>query len=83
MNKDRILKVKKQYYENNKDTISKVKKQYYENNKDTYSKLSKERVICQCGADVCRGALKRHQKSKRHRIEIHELHNVMNHLLDL
>ena len=38
----------------------------YEKNKDKYIVKSKERVICECGAEICQGAYLKHCKSKHH-----------------
>ena len=66
----RCEKLKTQY-DKYKDTIDEEqmkehKKKSYEKHKDEYSKNSKERVICECGADICKGAYLRHCKSKNH-----------------
>ena len=67
---ERCEKLKTQY-DKYKDTIDEEqmkehKKKSYEKHKDEYSKNSKERMICECGADICKGAYLRHCKSKFH-----------------
>ena len=74
-NKDKIKDKIKKYREDNKDKIKKQKEEYYLDNKDKkkvknkeYYKLNndkiKEKVKCGiCGSIVCKGALRRHQKT--------------------
>lgn len=58
-----ILKEKyKIYREENKQLINEKKKQYYENNKQ----LINEKITCECGCEVTKYHLKRHQQSKKH-----------------
>ncbi len=52
----------KNYYEANKDKILEYHQNYYEVNKDRINK----KVNCDCGCEVSRTNLLRHQKSKRH-----------------
>ena len=66
----RCEKLKNQY-DKYKDTLDEEKmkehnKKSYEKHRDEYSKKSKERVICECGAEICQGAYLRHCKSKTH-----------------
>ena len=61
----------KNQYDKYKDTLDEDKmkehkKKSYEKHKDKYSETSKERMICQCGADICKGAYLRHCKSNFH-----------------
>ena len=62
----------KSQYETTKDTLDEdkmreYKKKSYEKHKDEYSKNSKERMICECGADICKGSYLRHCKTKTHK----------------
>ena len=66
----RCEKLKTQY-DKYKDTIDEDKmkehkKKSYEKHKDKYCETSKERMICECGTDICKGAYSRHCKSKFH-----------------
>ena len=62
INKEDIKEQKKQYYENNKEH----KKQYYENNKDRIAHRNAKKIKCECGCDVTRNQLTRHQRTKKH-----------------
>ena len=56
----------KEYRENNPEKMKEYKQKWYENKRDDLSKKSKERIICECGVEVCQGAYTRHLKSKTH-----------------
>ena len=61
----------KNQYEKTKDNLDEekmkeYKQKWYENNKDDMSRKSKERVMCECGVEVCQGSYTRHLKSKTH-----------------
>jgi hypothetical protein len=65
-NKDFIAEKKKEFYENNKNEINEKCKQYYENNKNEINEKRKEKIICECGCEIRKNDLKRHEKSKKH-----------------
>ena len=80
-NKERKKEMDKTYYENNKKAIiEKVKtynqsnkekskeyfKKRYETNKEKILEKMKEKITCECGCDVSRGNMKRHEKSAKH-----------------
>ena len=61
----------KKQYEKYKDKIDEdkakeQKKNWYEKNKGAMCEKSKERITCECGVEVCKGAYTRHCKSKFH-----------------
>ena len=56
----------KEYQETNKEKIKEKRKEYYETNKNTILKNMKEIVKCECGCEVTKNDLKRHQTSKKH-----------------
>ena len=61
----------KEQYQNDKDKIDKekmkeYKENWYEKNKQSISEKSKERITCECGAEVCKGAYTKHLKSQFH-----------------
>jgi len=39
---------------------------YYEANREALKKYGREKIQCECGATICRGAKSSHLKSKRH-----------------
>ena len=56
----------KEYRDNNKERINQENKEYYEKNKTKILKNMKELVNCECGCEVTKSNLKRHQTSKKH-----------------
>ena len=61
----------KNQYEKQKDKLDEdkmreYKKKHYEKNKEELSKQSKQRILCECGVEVCQGAYTRHCKSQHH-----------------
>ena len=65
-NKDEIKFQKKKYYQNNRDRFLEQQKKYREDNKDKIKLKMKQRVICECGADIVKYTKHRHIKSKKH-----------------
>jgi hypothetical protein len=65
-NKEKIQEYMKEYRETNKEILIDKKKEYYEKNKVTILKNMKEKVNCECGCEVTKSNLKRHQTSKKH-----------------
>ena len=77
-NKDKLLKQKKEYYYNNRDKILKQKREYHSSNQFKLSRQKhKENYICECGKTIQRCEKARHNKSKYHRMNVH---NILNHL---
>jgi hypothetical protein len=80
-NKDLIKDSQKKYYENNRDIIIEKKKKYNNNkrefinnrekekyniNKDIINEKRKEKILCICGSDVRKCAIKRHERTTKH-----------------
>lgn len=65
-NKQKPTRTQREHYEDNKEHFQEYKRQWYLNHKDTHNAKGKERIICECGAEVCRKALDRHRMSGRH-----------------
>jgi DNA anti-recombination protein RmuC len=65
-NKEKLKEYNKEYNEKHKEKIKENKKEYYETNKSTILKNMKELVKCECGCEVIKKVLKRHQKTKKH-----------------
>ena len=62
-----LLKEKrKEYYINNKEVINDKYKEYISKNKEQIKIKLKEKNTCECGCEVLRIVLKRHQKTKKH-----------------
>lgn len=67
-NKDAIVK----YREQNREHILQKRKEYYQNNKIQILEKKLEKIICECGMELCKSSLAAHRKSKQHL-------NIMNH----
>jgi hypothetical protein len=80
-NEDKLSNYRKTYYEQNKDEISDKNKKYryehklekaeidrkfYEKNKEKILQLKKEIIICECGCNVSKRNIIRHQQTKKH-----------------
>lgn len=66
-NKDKLREQWKIYYENNKENNNAKTIEYYKNNKDEITEKRKKEITCQCGSIVCKGNIKRHEKSLKHK----------------
>jgi hypothetical protein len=65
-NKENLAEQKKQYRNDNKEKLLANKKQYREANKEIINQKTKEKVICDnCGCEIRKDCLKRHQKSNK------------------
>jgi hypothetical protein len=53
----------KRYYDSIKDT---KRKEWYDNNKDKIKEKKSEIIKCECGAEICKGEISRHKKTKKH-----------------
>ena len=51
----------------NKEEMKEYKQNYYQNKKDEIRQEAKQRILCECGKEVCKGAYTRHLKSKFHK----------------
>jgi len=58
VNKEKINEKQKEYCESNKEKLKKYKKEYYEKNK--------EKIKCECGCEINKDFLKKHQTSLKH-----------------
>lgn len=65
-NKEKIIEQTKEYREVNKEKRKEYDKEYYEVNKEKRAEKLKEKIQCDnCGCEVTRASLTRHQKSKK------------------
>ena len=48
------------------DKAKEQKKNWYENKRDEIREDAKQRIVCECGKEVCKGAYTRHLKSNHH-----------------
>ena len=56
----------KTYRQNNRGVILQRKKEYYAKNKDKICEIAKEKIKCECGCEVVKYKLNRHQTTKKH-----------------
>jgi hypothetical protein len=56
----------KEYYETNKEKLQERMKEYREKNRKIINENMKEIMKCECGCEVIKSNLKRHQTSKKH-----------------
>ena len=56
----------KQYQEENKEHIKKYREAYYEKNKEQIAVKGKEKVKCECGCEVTKYNLTKHQQTEKH-----------------
>ena len=63
-------RTEKEYKKDNKEKIKEYyiinKKEYYLNNKNEINEKKKEKIICECGSEIRKSDLKRHQQSAKH-----------------
>ena len=65
--KEQIQVKTKEYREGpNRERILENKKVYYNRNKESITEKNKGKVTCECGCEVTKQHLKRHQQSKAH-----------------
>ncbi len=57
---------RKSYREENSEKLRIQDREYREKNRDTINAKSREKMTCECGAVISRGAIRNHRKSKRH-----------------
>ena len=79
-NKEKQQKYWKDYRQVNKQKKLDYEKQYRILNKDKIIKNKKECILCKCGEQSTKTNIARHEKTKKHRTYIFNLHNELNHL---
>ena len=57
--------------------MKEYKQKWYDNNKEDMSRKSKERILCECGIEVCRSAYLQHCKSKHHQFFLLIINNYI------
>ena len=56
----------KEYSKNNKEKLLEYHKEYRENNKEKILEKMREKITCECGCEITRTNLTRHNLSKKH-----------------
>ena len=65
-NIDHIKEQKKEYRAKNRELFSEKSKEYRAKNRELISEKKKEKIICSCGASVCRDSIARHKRTEKH-----------------
>lgn len=67
-----------EYRENNRGVIRERGRQFYAVNRETIRKKGKERITCQCGAQITRDSMSEHKTSGKHIKKMEELASAEN-----
>ena len=66
INREELQAWQRQYHHENKEKIKEYKTKYYQDNKEKINQKQKEKIICQCGCEVSKKTLLRHQRTTKH-----------------
>jgi len=66
-NRDAISAKQKEWKEENREKVLQYYKEYRQENREALSEKARERVMCECGAELSRCSLSRHLKGNRHK----------------
>ena len=77
-NKTKIQAYKKEYSEKNKKRLLEKSKKYYEDNKAKVKLRINVKVNCECGEEISKSNLLRHQRSRKHQEALNNLNNINN-----
>ena len=66
VNKDRDNERSRSYREVNRERLNELSMEWYWGNRERVSARRRERVTCDCGDVVTRGAMSAHRRSQRH-----------------
>jgi hypothetical protein len=58
--------INKERYEKNKEALNAKNREYYQANKETIKARKCEKIMCECGASVCRSYITKHRKTDKH-----------------
>jgi hypothetical protein len=65
--KELVLERQRKYNKDHKDEIRERKKKYLEDHKEELKKKKAEKMTCECGCEITKLHLKRHQQTKLHK----------------
>jgi hypothetical protein len=66
INKDHYKEYEKQRQEQRQEYMKEYMKEYREKNKETITEKKREKINCECGCEVVKNDLKRHQRTQKH-----------------
>ncbi len=69
-NKENVRLQRKKHYDENKEAILKKDKLYKTKNYDKIKARKSEKILCDCGREICRATKARHLRSHIHSIEL-------------
>ncbi len=72
---EHITEYKRQHYDSNRERLLQKQNQYYDIHKETIKAKQRERVMCECGAEIRRGGILKHRKTATHAKKMSELAN--------
>ena len=64
--KEEILEYHRQYRQDHKEEINEKQRQYRQDHKKAISEKKRERVVCDCGREVCKNDIAKHRRTERH-----------------
>jgi hypothetical protein len=64
------------HYKDRPERIKEINKNYYDSHREEIAEYMRQRVMCECGCEVCYAALCLHKKSKRHIKNLEKIQNI-------
>ena len=77
-NKDALKEKRKVYVEENRDELKRKKREYYYKNREALIEGMKAKILCECGCEITRKNMYRHQRTKKHQEALNNLNNINN-----
>jgi len=65
-NADKVKNYQAEYYKKNKERLDKMRQNYRDENAVKIKERQQIKVICDCGCEIVKVGLKRHQRNKKH-----------------
>ena len=76
-NPEKRKETRKKYLERNKDEINRKERERYANNIEKEKARKAEKVVCECGSEVCKGGLSEHRKTQKHEDLMEQLEQLI------
>ena len=71
--KEALRSYGKQYRKDNQDEMKEYRKKYYEDSKEAILAKGKVKMTCECGDIICKSALNKHLKTKKHAQKLNQV----------
>ena len=78
INKTKIQEYKKEYSKQHQQRLTEKSKKYYEDNKETIKSKINVKILCECGEEISKSNLLRHQRTQKHQEGLNNLNNINN-----